>query len=118
MNDQAMVKRVDVFVGGQGGYPVYRIPSIIATAGGNILAFAEGRQSMGDQSENDIVMRKSTDNGVSWDDVKVIASSGKESLNNPQVVQVRETKRIILFYQRYPYRSREHSIIPGFKDKR
>ncbi len=118
MNDQLAVKRVNVFVGGDGGYPVYRIPSLIVTSAGSILAFAEGRQSRSDQSENDIVMRRSTDKGTSWSDVKAIASSRKESLNNPQVVQVRETGRLVLFYQRYPYRSREHSIIPGFKDKR
>ncbi|MFZ9881239.1 MAG: hypothetical protein ACO3QC_07540, partial [Phycisphaerales bacterium] len=38
---------IEVFVGGQGGYPVYRIPAATrlehASHAGRLLAFAEGR---------------------------------------------------------------------------
>ena len=35
----------DVFVAGEGAYHTYRIPSVIATPNGTLLAFAEGRRA-------------------------------------------------------------------------
>ena len=35
------VPLVDVFVGGQDGYPAYRIPALVTTKHGTLLAFAE-----------------------------------------------------------------------------
>jgi sialidase-1 len=36
--------QTDLFVSGQGGYHTYRIPSVLVTATGMILAFCEGRR--------------------------------------------------------------------------
>src|SRR5688572_21649158 len=47
------------FVGGQGGYPAYRIPSLVVTKAGTLLAFAEGRANKSDHAENDVVLRRS-----------------------------------------------------------
>ena len=92
---------VDVFVNGQEGYPVYRIPSILATQRGSLLAFAEGRISLRDHSENDIVMKRSDDGGATWSVLRVIAEDGTNALNNPTVVQARKSGTILLVYQRY-----------------
>ena len=93
----------DVFTGGEQGYPVYRIPSLITTRKGSVLAFCEGRAGRHDHSENDIVMRTSRNGGESWGPVRIIASDGRNCLNNPQAVVVRETGRILLMYQHSPY---------------
>ena len=37
--------RVDVFISGTGGYHTYRIPSIIASKKGTLLAVCEGRKT-------------------------------------------------------------------------
>lgn len=91
---------VDVFKNNTEGYNNYRIPSIVCTRSGILLAFAEGRVSMKDQAENDIVLKRSTDNGKSWNNLIVIDEDGRNALNNPQAL-VREDGRIILMYQRY-----------------
>jgi len=62
---------VDVFVGGQDGYPAYRIPSLVATKRGTLLAFAEARATLRDHAENDIVLKRSTDQGRTWQAAQV-----------------------------------------------
>ncbi|WP_047817051.1 sialidase family protein [Rhodopirellula islandica] len=89
---------VDVFVPQQDGYPAIRIPSIVTTQQGTLLAFAEGRQG-GDHSENDLIMKRSTDNGATWSEVIVLNDQGKLSLNNPQAV-VLASGRVLVMYQR------------------
>lgn len=99
----------DVFTSGQEGYASIRIPAVLATNSGNVLAFAEGRQRPSDQAENDIVTKRSTDGGKTWSPLQVIHEDGANSLNNPTVVQERESGRIFLMYQRIPAHLKEHS---------
>ena len=91
---------VDVFSLGDGGYPYIRIPSVVTTKHGVILAFAEGRQG-GDHSENDIILKRSTDGGKSWGAVQVISEMGGDSLNDPCAAAL-ESGRVLLLFQRYP----------------
>jgi len=104
-----------VFVGGQEGYPVYRIPAALVAANGDILAFAEARQKLDDTSGNDLVLKRSKDNGRTWSALQVVAEDGDASLNNPCAVVVRETGRILLVYQRYPAGLDERSVVPGIE---
>jgi len=53
----------DVFTSGAEGYHTFRIPSVVVTQGGTVLAFCEGRASRADHSQNDIVLKRSTDGG-------------------------------------------------------
>jgi len=109
---------VDVFVGGQDGYPAYRIPALVATKRSSLLAFAEGRANLRDHAENDIVMKRSTDGGKSWGPLQRIDEDGANALNNPTAVVVRETGRVILMYQRYPKGFDEHNAEPGYEGPR
>src|SRR5271157_2750109 len=102
MDQDPSTSHLAVFVGGEDGFPVYRIPSVIVTASGKVLAFAEGRKSISDHSGNRIVCKTSDDDGATWSRLNILASMGRDSLNNPQVVQDQETGRIILFFQRHP----------------
>lgn len=99
----------DVFVSGQEGYASIRIPAVLVTKSGTVLAFAEGRMRPADQAENDIVAKRSTDGGKTWSPLQVIHEDGANSLNNPTVVQERESGRIFLMYQRIPAHLKEHS---------
>jgi sialidase-1 len=104
---------VDVFVGGQEGYPAYRIPALITTKRGTLLAFAEGRASLRDHAENDIVSKRSTDGGQTWRPLQIIDEDGSNALNNPTTVIVRETGRVLLMYQRYAKGFDERKAEPG-----
>jgi len=109
---------IDVFVSGDGLYHTYRIPSLIKTRAGTLLAFAEGRASTNDHAENDIVMRRSTDDGLSWSEVRVLRDDGTDSLNDPLVVQVRQgphQDRILLTFERFPAGCHANCVVPGYE---
>ena len=112
---------VEVFVGGAGGYPVYRIPSVTrletGAAKGRLLAFAEARGSLHDVTDNDLVMRASADGGATWTEQRVVAEIPGRSLNNPTVVELVEgvrAGRVLLMFQSYPERCGESAVVPGF----
>jgi sialidase-1 len=101
---------VDVFVAGRDGYPKIRIPSVIAAADGTLLAFAEGRQG-GDQSHNDILLKRSSDGGATWGPLQVVTEMGEDHLNNPCAVLERGSGRVFLMFQQYPAHVHERSGI-------
>jgi sialidase-1 len=99
----------DVFTSGAEGYVSIRIPAVLVTKQGSVLAFAEGRAIARDQAENDIIAKRSADGGKSWSSLQVIHEDGANSLNNPTVVQEQSSGRIFLMYQRIPAHLKEHS---------
>jgi sialidase-1 len=73
-----------VFVGGEGGYNTYRIPSVIVTAKGTVLAFCEGRKNgRGDAGDIDLILKRSTDGGKTWGATQVIWDDAKNTCGNP-----------------------------------
>ncbi len=99
----------DVFLSGKDGYSVYRIPSVIVTKSGEVLAFAEARKNISDQAQNDIVLKRSSDGGVTWGALQLIQDDGANSLNNPTAVVEQQSGRVFLMYQRIPGNLKEHS---------
>ena len=59
--------KTDLFVSGEGGYKLYRIPGIVVTAAGTVLAYCEARRGdSGDWGTIDVMLRRSTDGGKTW----------------------------------------------------
>eukprot|EP00933_Yihiella_yeosuensis_P067913 TRINITY_DN73056_c0_g1_i1.p1 TRINITY_DN73056_c0_g1~~TRINITY_DN73056_c0_g1_i1.p1 ORF type:complete len:530 (-),score=84.67 TRINITY_DN73056_c0_g1_i1:35-1567(-) len=59
------------FVTGTEGYACFKIPAMLRTEAGTLLAFSEARKNgCGDFDETDIVYKRSTDGGRTWSDVK------------------------------------------------
>jgi len=108
----------DVFVGGQDGYPAYRIPSLIITQKGTLLAFAEARANKGDHARNKIVLKRSLDKGATWRQLQLICDAGSGCLNNPEVVVEKASGRIILMFQKYPESFDESSVVAGLEGDR
>ena len=67
------------------GYEVYRIPAIVKTKGGTLLAFAEARKlrSNGDTGDIDMVVKRSADNGKTWSSQIMIWDDGANTCGNP-----------------------------------
>src|SRR5690606_26844903 len=73
----------EVFHAGREGYHTYRIPSLVTTRSGSLLAFAEGRASRHDHASNDLVLKKSTDGGMTWSAVRTLVEDGDHCMSNP-----------------------------------
>ena len=70
----AEFSQVEVFRSGQDGYHTYRIPALIETKRGTLLAFCEGRRSAGgDSGDIDLLLKRSRDGGRTWSAVQVVA---------------------------------------------
>jgi len=80
----------------------YRIPSLLVTQQGSILAFSERRLGLHDHAQNDIVLKRSTDNGQTWGNEIVAYEDGMNSINDPLTVQLADG-RILLMFARLPY---------------
>lgn len=106
----------DVFVPATDGFASIRIPSMVVTTHGTVLAFAEGRAADADQAANRIILKRSTDGGRSWSRVTTIARDGDRSLNNPCAVVEHTSGRVLLMYQSYPAGISERSdrLQPGY----
>ena len=86
-----------VFKSGEEGYKCYRIPTIIKSQNGTLLAFAEGRKnSCSDTGDIDLVLKKSYDNGNTWSTLKVIWDDGNNTCGNPSPVLDKNSGRISL----------------------
>jgi sialidase-1 len=60
-------EKIDVFRAGEDGYKLYRIPGVIVTAKGTVLAYCEARkESAADWGAIDLTLRRSTDGGRTW----------------------------------------------------
>jgi hypothetical protein len=77
-------EKIDVFRAGEGGYGIYRIPGMIVTGKGSVLAYCEARKGPGgDWSQIDVLLRRSTDGGRTWDAPRHVAHLGEHVPKNP-----------------------------------
>jgi len=82
-----LLDKVDIFKAGEGGYKLYRIPGIVVTAKGTVLAYCEARKSdSGDWGPIDIMLRRSTDGGKTWSPMQPIADVAGPKTKNPVAV--------------------------------
>ena len=93
-----MNEQTRLFVSGKDGYHSYRIPTLVASNRGTILGFCEGRKSnRSDSGDIDIVLRRSFDNGRTWEPTRVLVDDGPNTAGNPAPVVDRNTGIIWLF---------------------
>tara|TARA_R110002050_G_scaffold133134_7_gene255480 strand:- start:79 stop:1239 length:1161 start_codon:yes stop_codon:yes gene_type:complete len=86
-----------IFEGGKEGYQCFRIPAVVTTVKGAILAFAEGRKNgCSDTGSIDLVMKRSTDGGDTWGKLEVLWHDEGNTCGNPSPVVDRTTGDIFL----------------------
>ena len=92
--------KMDLFVAGEDGYATYRIPGIVVTQRGTILAYCAARKDgIGDWADIDIALRRSLDGGRSWLPRQILVDAGTATADNPTAIVDRKTGAVHFLYQ-------------------
>ena len=84
---------------GEGGYTAFRIPGLVVSNQGTLIAISEARYAtwQDDLAEDDIAVKRSEDGGKTWGPLIIAASDGRNTLNDPVPV-VLPSGRILIMY--------------------
>ena len=86
-----------LFESNTAGYHCFRIPSLVTTPDGIILAFCEARRdSCRAHADVDLVMRRSLDGGRTWSNLTVLFNDDEHTIGNPCPVVDQRTGTIWL----------------------
>jgi sialidase-1 len=78
----------DLFTAQEGGYALYRIPGLVVTRRGSVIAYAEARRHTGsDWDDIDLVLRRSTDGGKTFDAPRTLARVPGAVERNPVAIE-------------------------------
>ena len=82
--------KLDLFQADTAGYQTYRIPGVVVTKRGTVLVYCEARKSAkSDWGTIDVMLRRSTDGGATFDAPRRIVEPPKETgvtVNNPLAI--------------------------------
>jgi sialidase-1 len=112
---EPFLEKSPVFPPGINGIARYRIPGIVVTTNGTVLAYSEARRNgSADWGEIEVHLRRSTDGGKTWEPAQHIAHKGarlegnphkktdggerEQTVNNPVAIVDRETGAIEMLY--------------------
>lgn len=105
---------LDLWRRGTGGYHTYRIPALVRTGTGALLAFCEGRLGgAGDAGEIHVLLRRSEDDGRTWSQEQVVAGRPGYTRGNPAPVLDAVTGVIHLLITENPADKDETAICAG-----
>jgi sialidase-1 len=103
-----------LYKGGEAGYACFRIPAMVVTTKGTVLAFAEARKkNCGDAGDIDLVVKRSADGGKTWSDLQVVWNDSTNTCGNPAPVVDQKTGKIILISTWNLGSDHEKDIIAG-----
>ncbi len=109
----AGVDRGNVWTSGEGGYVVYRIPAAIVTNKGTLVVFCEGRASKADSGEIQLLSRRSSDDGKTFEPTQVVWKDGANTCGNPCPVVDQSTGTIWLLMTHNLGEDKEKDIVAG-----
>jgi len=119
---EPLLEHTDVYVSGEDGYKIYRIPTLETAPDGTLLAFAEARKYGGSdpgygKQDIDLALKRSADGGRTWSEMEIIEDPGELwSAANATTIVDRDTGRVwVLYLRSRPQRSTETSR-PGTDD--
>ena len=97
--NEPIFEQTDVFVGGQDGIFEYRIPVLLTSNKGTLLAFCDARvEKEGDPPNNiDLALKRSSDGGKTWGPLQLLVDAGEGAVADSCGLVDRETGTIWVF---------------------
>jgi sialidase-1 len=87
------VQKTNLFTEETDGFRLYRIPGIVVTPKGTVLAYCEARKfTVADRGEIEIHLRRSTDGGRTWSSASQVAHLGPRLPRNPHLPEHKKKK--------------------------
>jgi sialidase-1 len=107
-------EQIDVYLSGRDGYHTYRIPSVIVSTRGSLLAFCEGRKtSSSDTGKIDLLLKRSSDGGKTFARQQIVWDDQQDTCGNPCPVVDRQSGTIFLLLTHNLGSDTEAQIIAG-----
>lgn len=109
---EPLFEEQSLFQGKDGAYHCYRIPALLVTKSGAVLAFAEARKTnCNDHGDVDLVLKRSDDGGRTWSQRSLVVDGASKTMGNACPVQdrhtgtiwlplCRENKRVLMMHSR------------------
>jgi sialidase-1 len=111
------IEPITLYKEAEGGYSIYRIPALIVTDRGTVLAFCEGRRTArgprNDSGEINTVLRRSTNNGKTFSPLQVVWADGPNTCGNPCPVIDHRTGAIVLLLTHNVGEDLEDALVNG-----
>lgn len=99
--NKGFIEKSDVFISGTEGSAFYRIPSLVTTNKGTLIAVCDARIERWNDAPNniDLAMKRSFDNGKTWTPIKIIADyPGEEAAGDASMLVDKQNGTIWLFF--------------------
>jgi len=111
-----ILEQVDVFVAGEDGVLEYRIPGLLTSNRGTLIAFCDGRMRKQGDPPNDIdlVMKRSVDNGKSWSPLRTLVNNGLGAAADSCGLVDRQTGTLWIFSVYAPVGVGSYNAADGF----
>lgn len=88
-----LLEKATLFEEKTNDFVLYRIPGVVVTARGTVLAYCEARKfTVADRGEIEIHLRRSTDNGHTWSPPTQVAHMGPRLPRNPHLPKGKKKK--------------------------
>lgn len=112
---QALFEQTDVFVAGKDGVVEYRIPGLVTSNQGTLLAFCDARMRKAGDPPNTIhlVLKRSSDAGKTWGPLMTLAENGEGAVADSCGVVDRQTGTIWIFSVYCPAGVGSYNAAPG-----
>lgn len=94
---------IDLFEAGASGYQTCRIPVLLRTPSGALIATCEARKHWGDWADIDILIRRSEDGGKTWSPASVLADGGVLPASNSNLLLDAQGRVHFVYFVNYQH---------------
>jgi sialidase-1 len=104
----------DLFRSGEGGFHTFRVPALVETTDGSLLAFAEGRRNgVSDTGLIEMVLRRSEDGGETFGPLEVVVQEPSMTCGNPTPTVDPRSGTVLLPFCKNPEDGPEQNVFDG-----